>query len=63
MNTKQINFKPKTYKVYYFHQDDDKRDLFLSLYAIETNVSSKEEEDKFFNSLNHEANLSIIQID
>ena len=44
-------FKPKTFKVIYFHQDEDKRNLFKSLYAIETTVSNKEEQDKFFNSL------------
>ena len=56
-------FKSKTFKVYYFHQDDDKRNLFLSLYAIDTIVSSIDEERKFYEGINHEANLLIIQID
>jgi hypothetical protein len=55
-------FKSKTFKVYYFPQDADKRDLFLSLYATETTVKSPEEEDKFYSGLNHEANLLIVEI-
>ena len=54
---------PKTFKVTYFHQDDDKRNLFLSLYALDTTVSNPDEERKFYENINHEANLLITQID
>ena len=50
---------PKTYTVRYFHQDADKRDIWASIYAIETIVNNDREETKFYESLNHEANLVI----
>lgn len=58
----EADFKPKTFKVYYFHKDADKRNLHLCLYAIETIVNTPQEERKFYEGLNHEANLLIIEI-
>jgi hypothetical protein len=50
---------PFSILVSYFPQDADKRDSFLTLYEIITVINDANAERKFYESLNHEANLTI----
>ncbi len=51
---------PKVMTERYFKQDSDVRDSCNEMYALETVVNNSIEEDKFYEDLNHEANLVIV---
>ena len=50
---------PKLFTTRYFHNDDYKRDVLNEIYAVENVVNNIDEERKFYESVNHEANLVI----
>ena len=50
---------PKTIRVAYFKDGADKRDNFNEWYAMQETVKNQIEENAFYESLNHEANLNI----
>ena len=50
---------PKVFTVRHFKEGADTRDFFNEKYAIEYIVNNDDEERKFYENLNHEANLVI----
>ena len=57
--TVQENKYPLTIRVDYFKEGSDTRDNFNIRYSIEEVVCSFDEECSFYESLNHEANITI----
>ena len=53
------NMYPKTMTARYFKHDSDTRNPRNEMYASETEVNNRLEESKFFEGLNHEANIVI----
>jgi hypothetical protein len=50
---------PKVFTTRYFNNDDDKRDVWNEIYAVENVVNNIDEEREFCESVNHQANLVI----
>ena len=59
MTTAEGQMFPKIFTMRYFHNDDDKRDVWNEIYATEEIVDNMQEQTQLFESLNHEANLMI----
>lgn len=55
----KVSEYPKTYTVSYFKEGSDRRDFKDCMYQLTDTVKDSDDEDAFFNSLNHEANLTI----
>jgi len=58
MNTQKIKY-PLTIRVDYFKEGSDTRDNFNIKYSTEEVVNSSDEEYEYYESLNHEANITI----
>ena len=50
---------PKTMTERYFKFDSDTRDAQNEMYALETIVNNRLEESRWYESLNHEANIVV----
>ena len=59
INKTNIMNYPKTIRVAYFKDGVDKRDNFNEWYVIQEKVNNQIEENTFYESLNHEANVNI----
>lgn len=53
---------PRHYRVAYFRHGVDTRDTFNEWYVTETTVNNQREDQLFYESLNHEANLVIHEL-
>ena len=51
---------PKVMIAAYFPYDADRRDKFLESYRTETIVNDNRSESKYYESLNHEANITLM---
>lgn len=51
---------PKTMIAIYFPNGADRRDKFLELYKIETEVNNAREQAKYYENLCHESNITLM---
>lgn len=59
VTTEEQKMYPKTMTVRYFKQFSDTRDSLNEMDAYEEVVNDRQEENSFYEGLNHEANLTI----
>ena len=59
MTTKELNTYPKTMTARHFKFGSDTRDHQNEIYALETIVKTPREEAKWYEGLNHEANIVV----
>lgn len=59
LTKEKMQIYPKTMTARHFKFDSDTRDLRNEMYALETIVNSPLEEAKFYEGLNHEANIVV----
>lgn len=59
MKTTEIQMYPKTMTARHFRFDSDTRDAYNEMYALETIVNNRIEESRWYESLNHEANIVV----
>lgn len=59
MTTTEIQMYPKTMTARHFRFESDTRDARNEVYALETIVNNPIEESRWYEALNHEANIVV----
>ena len=60
LTTEEQQMYPKTMIAIYFPNGADRRDKFLELYRIETEVNDKREQSAYYENLCHESNITLM---
>jgi hypothetical protein len=60
LTTEEQQMYPKTMIAIYFPNGADRRDKFLELYRIETEVNDKREQAAYYENLCHESNITLM---